>query len=131
MAAARWQVEVDETFISSKARNMHIAQRQRRITGTGTKDKTAAMGSFSQQRVRTVVVRTARSMLCKPKSTSTSRLARPLHGRCCRMTGWRTNTYAPQVVDHAVAYVDENVHTNGLENYWAFSSAGWRNLRQR
>ena len=38
------EVEVDETFIGGKARNMHIAQRKRRITGTGGKDKTAVMG---------------------------------------------------------------------------------------
>src|SRR5437868_308536 len=38
------EVEVDETFIGGKARNMHVAQRQRRITGTGTKDKVAVMG---------------------------------------------------------------------------------------
>src|SRR3989442_11536864 len=38
------EVEVDETFIGGKARNMHIAQRKRRITGTGTKDKIAVMG---------------------------------------------------------------------------------------
>ena len=37
-------VEVDETFIGGKARNMHIAQRKRRITGTGGKDKTAVVG---------------------------------------------------------------------------------------
>src|SRR5437762_13630747 len=38
------EVEADETFIGGKARNMHVAQRKRRITGTGTKDKTAVMG---------------------------------------------------------------------------------------
>jgi transposase-like protein len=38
------EVEVDETFIGGKARNMHVAQRKRRITGTGTKDKTAVIG---------------------------------------------------------------------------------------
>ena len=37
-------VEADETFIGGKARNMHVAKRQRRITGTGGKDKTAVMG---------------------------------------------------------------------------------------
>jgi transposase-like protein len=36
--------EVDETFIGGKARNMHVSERKRQITGTGTKDKTAAMG---------------------------------------------------------------------------------------
>ena len=33
------EVEVDETFIGGKARNMHIAQRKRRITGTGAKTR--------------------------------------------------------------------------------------------
>ncbi len=37
-------VEADETFIGGKARNMHVGARRRRITGTGTKDKTAVMG---------------------------------------------------------------------------------------
>src|SRR6266571_1303827 len=51
------EVEVDETFIGGKARNMHIAQRKRRITGTGTKDKTAVMGILQRDgSVRTVVV---------------------------------------------------------------------------
>lgn len=35
------EVEVDETFIGGKSRNMHPEKRERRITGTGGKDKTA------------------------------------------------------------------------------------------
>jgi hypothetical protein len=38
------EVEADETFIGGKARNMHVAKRERRITRTGGKDKTAVMG---------------------------------------------------------------------------------------
>ena len=53
--------EADEAFIGGKARNMHVAQRRRRITGTGTKDKTAVMGILERgkdgkSRVRTLVV---------------------------------------------------------------------------
>ena len=29
------------------------------------------------------------------------------------------NEYEHQVIDHAVAYVDGKIHTNGLENYWS------------
>ena len=43
-------VEADETFIGGKARNMHVAQRRRRITGTGTKDKTAVMGILERRK---------------------------------------------------------------------------------
>ena len=38
------ECEADETFIGGKARNMHKGKRAERITGTGTKDKTAVMG---------------------------------------------------------------------------------------
>jgi hypothetical protein len=38
------EVEVDETFIGGKARNMHLSKRQRRITGTGGKDEAMVMG---------------------------------------------------------------------------------------
>src|SRR5437867_6953947 len=51
------QVEVDETFIGGKARNMHVAQRKRRITGTGGKNKTVAVGFVERGgKVQTVVV---------------------------------------------------------------------------
>ena len=33
------EVEADETFIGGKSRNMHASKRERRITGTGGKDK--------------------------------------------------------------------------------------------
>jgi transposase-like protein len=38
------EVEVDETFIGGKARNMHKAKRREKITGTGGKDKAIAFG---------------------------------------------------------------------------------------
>ena len=51
------EVEVDETFIGGKARNMHIAQRKRRITGRGVTDKTAVLGVLERGgKVRTMVI---------------------------------------------------------------------------
>jgi transposase-like protein len=38
------EVEVDETFIGGAARNMHRDKHRRRITETGTKDKTPVLG---------------------------------------------------------------------------------------
>src|SRR5438445_12553992 len=43
------EVEVDETFIGGKARNMHLSKRQRRVTGTAGKDKTAVMGIMERR----------------------------------------------------------------------------------
>jgi transposase-like protein len=50
------EVEADETFIGGKARNMHVSKRERRITGTGGKDKTPVMGLLERGgKVRTKV----------------------------------------------------------------------------
>jgi hypothetical protein len=42
---------------------------------------------------------------------------------------WVANTglnsdYVHSVIDHAKAYAVENVHTNGLENFWSFLKRG-------
>ena len=68
------ECEADETFIGGKARNMHVGKRQRRITGTGTKDKTAVMGLWNAGgKSALLFYRTARDMHYKPKYKNTSR----------------------------------------------------------
>ena len=41
-------VEVDETFIGGKARNMHLDVKKRRITGTGGHNKTVVFGALER-----------------------------------------------------------------------------------
>src|SRR6185503_11639424 len=50
-------VEVDETFIGGKARNMHRSERARKIYGTGGSGKVAVMGLLERHgEVRATVV---------------------------------------------------------------------------
>ena len=35
------------------------------------------------------------------------------------MFKWKRDGYKHAAVDHAVTYVDGQVHTNGLENFWS------------
>src|SRR5579864_2077497 len=42
------EVEVDESFIGGKARNMHKSKRDRVITGTGGRDKTVVLGMIER-----------------------------------------------------------------------------------
>src|SRR5882724_1444979 len=53
------QIEADETYIGSKARNMHKDKRATKITGTGGKDKTAVMGILERGKDGTSKVRTS------------------------------------------------------------------------
>ena len=114
------EVEADETFIGGKARNMHVAQRKRRITGTGTKDKTAVMGILERGgKVRTVVVPNRRRSALQGEIRKHVEAGAALYTDALLSYNGLESDYAHKVVDHAVQYVDGRIHTNGLENFWS------------
>jgi transposase-like protein len=118
-------VEADETFIGGKARNMHVAQRKRRITGTGTKDKTAVMGILERGgRVHTVVVENRKKKALQGEVHKHVEVGSALYTDALLSYEGLEGRYAHQVIDHAVKYVDGQVHTNGLENYWSLLKRG-------
>src|ERR1700693_4954313 len=89
------EVEVDETFIGGKARNMHLSERKRRITGTGGIDKTIVFGMLERGgRVRAKVMpNRKRESICSQKSENMCRLALPsiaMNG--CVTTDWKPTT---------------------------------------
>src|ERR1035437_1524273 len=118
-------VEVDETFIGGKARNMHVAQRRRRITGTGTKDKTAVMGILERGgKVRTVVVPNRKKHALQGEVRKHVEAGAALYTDALLSYDGLATDFAHKVVDHAVPYVDGRVHTNGLENFWSLLKRG-------
>ena len=119
------EVEVDETFIGGKARNMHVAKRKRRITGTGGKDKTVVMGILERGgKVRTKVVPNRRKKTLQPEIKTHVEAGAALYSDDLLSYEGLAGRYAHQVIDHAVKYVDGQVHTNGMENYWSLLKRG-------
>jgi transposase-like protein len=119
------EVEADETFIGGKARNMHVAKRQRRITGTGGKDKTAVMGILQRGgKVRTVVVPNRKKHALQTEVRKHVEAGTALYTDALLSYEGLATDYAHQVIDHAVQYVDGRVHTNGLENFWSLLKRG-------
>jgi len=119
------EVEVDETFIGGKARNMHLSERKRRITGTGTKDKTAVMGMLERGgKIRTKVVSTRKKQELQAEVYRHVEAGAALYSDALKSYEGLATDYAHQVVDHAVQYVDGRVHTNGLENFWSLLKRG-------
>jgi transposase-like protein len=121
------EVEVDETFIGGKARNMHKDVRARKITGRGKHmaDKVAVMGLLERGgRVRTQVIpdrsgETLQGLVREHVSTGAEVFTDELHGY------WGLNEqYKHQIIDHALKYVDGRVHTNGMENFWSLLKRG-------
>jgi transposase-like protein len=118
-------VEADETFIGGKARNMHVAQRRRRITGTGTKDKTAVMGILERGgKVRTSVLPNRKRHAIQSEVRKHVEAGSALYTDALLSYDGLEGEYAHKVVDHAVQYVDGQIHTNGLENFWSLLKRG-------
>jgi len=119
------EIEVDETFIGGKARNMHLSERKRRITGTGGKDKTMVMGILERGgEVRTVVVANRRKPVLQSEVKRHVQAGAALYSDALKSYEGLETDYAHKVIDHAVQYVDGRVHTNGLENFWSLLKRG-------
>jgi len=118
-------VEVDETFIGGKARNMHLSVKARRITGTGMKDKITVMGMLERGgELRIAVVSTRKKGVLQAEVRKHVEPGTDLYTDFLRSYEGLAGEYGHKVVDHAVEYVNGLVHTNGLENFWSLLKRG-------
>lgn len=121
------EVEVDETFIGGKARNMHSDVRLRRVTGTGGKDKTAVIGIVKRGgKVRAKVVPNRKRSALQAEVRKHVEPGSVLYTDALASYEGLAAEYNHQVIDHAKCYVEGNVHTNTLENFWSLLKRGIR-----
>jgi transposase-like protein len=119
------EVEVDETFIGGKARNMHRSKRARVITGTGGKDKTVVMGMLERGgNVRAVVVDNRRRSELHKQVRENVEAGAALYSDELKSYDGLSAEYEHAVINHAVEYVNGNIHTNGMENFWSLLKRG-------
>jgi transposase-like protein len=113
-------VEVDETFIGGKARNMHRSERARKIHGTGGCGKVAVMGLLERHgEVRTMVVSNVRRKSLRKEINTHVESGSMVHTEAFKSYNDLNYDYMHNVVNHAEKYVEGNVHTNGIENFWS------------
>ncbi len=114
------EVEIDETFIGGLARNMHASKRREKIQGTGGRDKVAVLGILKRHgKVRTSIVPNVQRETLHAKVRGNVRRGSKLFTDAWTSYTGLNADYVHSVIDHAKAYAVENVHTNGLENYWS------------
>lgn len=119
------EVEVDETFIGGKARNMHPRVHHRRIVQGGPHDKTVVMGMLERGgEVRAMVIDNRRKPLIQREvRENVTPMSVLLSDRLQSYEGLIRH-YAHYMIDHAERYVDGKVHTNGMENFWSLLKRG-------
>jgi ISXO2-like transposase domain len=80
------EVEVDESFIGGRGRNMHKDVRKRKITATGGKDKTIVLGIRQRDgEIRAGIVPNNRRSTLQAKVAEHVAPGRPLHRRAQRL----------------------------------------------
>lgn len=126
------EVEVDETYIGGKARNMHKGKRaERKAKGrTGWAGKSAVMGLLERHddrgksRVRTAVVSTTRRHELMTQIEQHVEDGASVYTDALKSYDRLGIYYNHGVIDHAECYANGEVHTNGLENFWSLFKRG-------
>jgi transposase-like protein len=119
-------VEADETFIGGKAKFMHKAVRERKITGRGQTGKTVVMGLLERHSGKKHS--TIRAMVL-PKHPTKQDIRDVIHANVEPGAQLMTDDngayrgleaqFKHQFINHVEKYVDGIVHTNCLENFWS------------
>jgi transposase-like protein len=121
-------VQVDETFIGGKARFMHKAKRQRLSRDGGMQGghgKTVVVGLLERGgKVKTTVIPHRRDNM--PEKIVREMVQPGAEVHTDEFSGYYNlkDGYVHKVVNHLEGYVKENVHTNGIENFWSLLKRG-------
>ncbi|MGC2412753.1 MAG: IS1595 family transposase [Stellaceae bacterium] len=121
-------VEADESFVGGLSKNMHASRRKRVIgDARGHAGKEVVMGvlrrtdkaSGSKSKVRAEHIPDVRGDTLHAQIRSTIEPGSRLYTDS--WVGYRglDADYEQFVINHAVAYVEGHVHTNGIENFWS------------
>jgi hypothetical protein len=122
------EVEVDETFIGGRARNMSKARKKRRGISqhTSMASKAAVMGLLerhpvkgkSKMRLKTMDKRKRKALISEVNANVSK--GATVHTDALRSyLGLSDEGYIHNVIDHAEAYADGQVDANGCENFWS------------
>jgi hypothetical protein len=125
-------VEVDETFVGGKLKNMHRARRVRFAaegghTG-GATGKAIVQGILDrdERKVRATVVPNIKRDTLQTEVLNNVKYGSKVYSDTAVSYDGLKQKYIHEVVNHAEEYVRGQVHTNGLENFWSLLK---RNLK--
>jgi len=113
-------VEVDETFIGGLARNMHKSKRTK-LSRTGFIGKVAVMGLLERHggEVRAMIVPGTSTEILQPRVRKHVEEGANVYSDKHAAYDGLDDAYIHGVINHAERYVDGQIHTNGIENFWS------------
>jgi transposase-like protein len=120
------ELEVDETFVGGKVKNMHRSRRLRHAQeegyAGGATGKTIVQGILDRnlRKVRaTVVPNVTREALQNEIFKNVKVRKHRVHGQRGRLRHGLQRRFIHEFVNKTEAYVRGRVHVNGMENFWS------------
>jgi transposase-like protein len=121
------EVEIDESFIGGKARNMHKSTKAQKLQGAagGSVGKIGVQGLLERGgniRVHVINDSTMGSLL--PNVADDVEKGAHVYTDELRSYFGVQADYAHDVINHSEMYVNGQIHLNGLENFWSLLKRG-------
>jgi transposase-like protein len=117
------EVEADETFIGGLAKNMH--EWKKKHVGTGGAGKAAVLGIVQRtdergkSQVKATQIPNVRRATLHPAIREAVEPGSKLYTDALASYLGLGGAYDHETIDHAIAFVEGNVHTNSVENFWS------------
>lgn len=125
------EIESDETFVGGRAKNMHAsrraqfkAARESSMTGDANLvNKTAVWGVLDRQQrqIRATVVSKVNREALQAAVLNQVEHGSKIYTDEARVYKSLPKEYTHEFVNHMERYVNGQVHTNGLENFWSLT----------
>jgi transposase-like protein len=115
-------IEIDETFVGGKVKNMHKSRRVKGMNYSAGNGKAIVMGMLERGgRVRARVIADRKLPNMRPLlDGNVERGAHVITDEHVNYTYLaKENKYAHEIINHIEGYVCGHIHTNGIENFWS------------
>jgi transposase-like protein len=118
-------VEIDETFVGGKVKNMHKSKRIKGLNYSAGNGKTIVMGMLERGgKVRAGVIADRKSPTMKPVLHGNVQAGAHIMTDEHSTYPFIAQPYTHEIINHIEGYVREHVHTNGIENFWSCLKRG-------